>query len=208
MINLYKALLAAQREIGAATKDGTNPHFKSSYETLESVIEATKIPLNKAGLVVVHQLLEVESKPMLSTKIIHADSGEYIESLASLLVSKNDMQQLGSSQTYAKRQNLKALTNLPSIDDDGNEASGSQPQQKQNIDLKDYVVTHGRADIKGKKLSELSYDQLSNISTFWRGKNEALSGILKTTVENAETYLKTTQKNEVPKIDTSEKLPL
>ena len=36
------ALLAAQKEIGNASKDAKNPHFRNSYASLGSVIEAVK----------------------------------------------------------------------------------------------------------------------------------------------------------------------
>ena len=166
MINLYKSLLKAQEQIGAAVKDAKNPHFKSKYETLESVIEAIKKPLNDNGLVVLHQLTRVDDRHFLVTKIIHADSGEHISSECDLILQKNDMQQMGSAQTYAKRQNLKALTNLPSEDDDGNAASQPQNQKTQPskaVDVMtgnpfdDYTINAGpNSKLTGTKLKDHS----------------------------------------------------
>jgi hypothetical protein len=48
---LALALHKAQREIKGALKDSTNPHFKSKYADLSSVIEAVKQPLSNNGIV-------------------------------------------------------------------------------------------------------------------------------------------------------------
>ena len=50
---LAKALAAAQAEIEGASKDKTNPHFKSRYADLASVWEACRKPLSKHGLSVI-----------------------------------------------------------------------------------------------------------------------------------------------------------
>ena len=43
---LIGALIKAQSEMTFASKTGTNPHFKSGYAPLETVIDAVKNPLN------------------------------------------------------------------------------------------------------------------------------------------------------------------
>lgn len=202
MINIYKALLAAQKEINFAVKDGKNPHFKSKYETLESVIEATKKPLNDKGLVVVHKLLSRDDIPALSTQIIHAESGEYVESVCDLILSKKDMQQMGSAQTYAKRQNLKALTNLPSDDDDGNAATGKQ-EIKEKTNHSEYVMQFGKKHIN-KKMSEISHKEHLDMIKFI--KEEQAQG--KYNIKSANDYLyyaeKYLQSIQPPSINTSE----
>ena len=120
MKTIHKALLEAQKVITHATKDATNPHFKSKYATLESVIDAVKKPLNDVGIYITHST-SIEGN--LMTSLIHAESGESIVSQSPLIMNRQDMQQLGSAQTYAKRFNLTALLNLPTEDDDGNTVS-------------------------------------------------------------------------------------
>ena len=39
-IQAIKALNKAQKEMGKALKNATNPHFRSSYADLKSVVEA------------------------------------------------------------------------------------------------------------------------------------------------------------------------
>ena len=116
--NIAKALCEAQKKINHATKDSKNPHFKNDYASLEAVIDATKASLLEQGIVVVQS---VEGST-LETRLQHS-SGEYFESTINLLMTKNDMQGLGSSITYARRYQLAAMLNISQADDDGNAAS-------------------------------------------------------------------------------------
>ena len=47
---IFDALSKAQGEMEGAKKDSTNPHFKSKYADLESVVDACRIPFAKHGL--------------------------------------------------------------------------------------------------------------------------------------------------------------
>ena len=53
LANVCKALAAAQGKLRKAVKDSTNPHFRSRYADLESVIEAMREPFASEGLSVV-----------------------------------------------------------------------------------------------------------------------------------------------------------
>lgn len=122
IINISKAMLAAQKNIECVIKDSTNPFFKSKYANLESVIEACKKHFNDAGIVVT-QLVDFDTNgEFLSTLLIHAETGEFIGSRMTL-PTLDDQQKRGSAVTYLKRYTLQALAFLPSEDDDGNLAS-------------------------------------------------------------------------------------
>jgi hypothetical protein len=115
--SLAKALAAAQGKFRKAIKDSTNPHFRSRYADLESVIEAMRAPFADEGLSIVQYTAGTE----LVTIILHS-SGEWIESAVPLLILKNDMQGVGSAITYARRYGLAAACGISQTDDDGNEA--------------------------------------------------------------------------------------
>lgn len=120
---ISKALLAAQREIGAAKKGSTNPFFKSSYASLGDVMEACKDALNKNGIAVLQPIID----DSVETVLLH-ESGEWIGSSMKIVVSKpNDPQALGSAISYTKRYSLQAMLFIPSEDDDGNEATVKSP---------------------------------------------------------------------------------
>lgn len=123
--NIAKALLTAQRSIGSAKKDSKNPFFKSSYADLPTVMEVVKQPLNEAGIVVLQPATHREGKNFITTTLLHAESGEWIESETEVVVAKaGDPQAFGAAQTYARRFGLQAMLFVPAEDDDGNVAAG------------------------------------------------------------------------------------
>ena len=124
------ALLAAQKEIENASKDAKNPHFRSSYASLGSVIEATKGPLNKNGISVIQSLSSdsaANSGLLLRTRLLHT-SGQWIEDCAYSPLPKADPQGVGSATTYLRRYSLAALLCITQEDDDGNAARPTTPQ--------------------------------------------------------------------------------
>src|SRR4051812_44068306 len=118
------ALLKAQRNMGAATKDAANPYFKSKYADLGSVMEVVKDPLNAEGISILQPVSSRDGSHYVETLLLH-ESGEYIASEAlKLELNKTDMQQLGSAITYARRYTLQSLLSIPAEDDDGEGAVG------------------------------------------------------------------------------------
>ena len=121
------ALLAAQKEIGNASKDAKNPHFRNSYASLGSVIEAVKEPLNRNGIAVIQSLSSDSgnnSGLLLRTRLLHT-SGQFIEDTAYSPLPKADPQGVGSATTYLRRYSLAALLSITQEDDDGNGASAA-----------------------------------------------------------------------------------
>lgn len=126
VVNIAAALLAAQKAITSATKEASNPYFKSKYADLSSVMGAVKGPLNDNGIVI----LQFPSTPYshgerdvigLTTRLQHV-SGEFIEATAIVPLSKADPQAFGSAITYARRYSLQAAVGLLAEDDDGEAA--------------------------------------------------------------------------------------
>lgn len=118
------ALVKAQSEMGAATKDSKNPFFKSSYADLNAIREATIPVLNAHGITVLQPMTVVDGKQYVETTLLH-DSGEYLTSLTEIVAAKaNDPQAAGSAQTYARRYGLQAFLCVGAEDDDGEKAMG------------------------------------------------------------------------------------
>ena len=130
--NLASAMLAFQKLAVTAKKDGKNPHFRSSYSKLESVIEAVNQG-NQFGLFFTQEIdyvyvshRDTKSEPIVVTTVRHEhDENTYVSKLPVILSDANmeNPQKVGSAITYAKRYTLQAVYGLPSEDDDGNEAS-------------------------------------------------------------------------------------
>ena len=130
--NLASAMLEFQKLSVSAKKDGKNPHFRSNYSKLESVIEAVNQG-NQFGLFFTQEIVYVwtshhdaKSEVVVVTTVRHEnDENTYVSKLPIILSNANmeNPQKVGSAITYAKRYTLQAVYGLPSEDDDGNEAS-------------------------------------------------------------------------------------
>ena len=125
----------------SASKDSKNPHFKSSYASLEAVISAA----NEATQFGICFTQEIDFEfngdagmTFVRTVLIHAPSGEQRTSRTPIR-SKDpaDPQKMGSGITYAKRYGLQSALGLPSEDDDGNEASKAPKGKVQHINPDD-----------------------------------------------------------------------
>lgn len=127
---LAGALTKAQSALKPASKDGTNPHFKSSYATLQSVWDAARAVLTPNGLSVVQTFEDGEADCVkLRTTLLHS-SGQWISGVLTLKPTKADPQGAGSAITYARRYALAAILGIVADeDDDGNAASA--PQKKE-----------------------------------------------------------------------------
>ena len=130
--NLKTAMLEFQKLAVTAKKDGKNPHFRSNYSTLESVITAVNQG-NQFGLYFTQEIdyvyvshMETKSEVVVVTTVRHTnDDNTYVSKLPIILTQTNmeNPQKIGSAITYAKRYTLQSVYGLPSEDDDGNKAA-------------------------------------------------------------------------------------
>jgi len=135
MSEIHKALLAAQAEYPALTRDGSNPHFRSDYVTLESLLRSVLPILNGKGVLLVQSPNiaggGIDTTDILVTQLIHAESGELVETHTRLYLGKEDAQAFGSAMTYARRYALMGMLGLVGEDDDDGNAA-SAPAATQN----------------------------------------------------------------------------
>jgi len=149
--NLATALAQAQAEMGSARKDGKNPHFRSTFATLASVVEAVKGPLANHGLAYVQMIHSEDGKVGIETRLYHG-----AESLTSPILwlpydnqkGRSTAQAIGSAITYGRRYQLMAMLGIPQEDDDGNDAGRdgraaareqARAQDRGNIRLRETV---------------------------------------------------------------------
>lgn len=118
MKNLIEALIKAQGEFPAVTKDAKNPHFGNAYATLDQVISITGPALRKNGLCIIQTF---NNDLSLTTTLWHV-SGEEIHGTQPLLMGKQDAQGLAGSSTYARRYGILSILGIASEDDDGQSA--------------------------------------------------------------------------------------
>lgn len=145
---LMGALSKAQAKIQPASKDKSNPFFKSKYADLASVWDACRDALSDNGLAVVQTINQNDKGMSLITTLGHS-SGQWIKSEMPIVTAKNDPQTLGSAITYFRRYSLSAIVGVSPEDDDGEKAQ----QQFRKSDVK----------LELKKISDLEASDLTFI---------------------------------------------
>lgn len=130
--NVYSALLRARAEFAPVVKGKTNPHFKSRYADLETVLDAVSEPLARQGLVLIQAPDVTAEGIVLVTSLVWTGSQEKISCRYPIVPAKpNDPQALASAITYARRYSALALLGIAPEDDDGNAASSNKTSQQQ-----------------------------------------------------------------------------
>ena len=135
MENICKAFVKFQSEFKGMKPDSSNPFFKSTYISLDGILETVRPILAKNGLAVIQEATGDGDYIFVKTKLIH-ESGEMIETeILKMKPQKNDPQSMGSCITYSKRYQLAALLGIcECIDDDANIATygNSSPDQSKS----------------------------------------------------------------------------
>jgi len=124
---LAKAMAAAQGEIENASKNTVNGHFKNRYADLAEVLNTIREPFSKRGLSFVQFPSFSDGVAHVETMLMH-ESGEWVSSIASAPVGKQDAQGVGSAVTYLRRYSAAAMAGIAQEDDDGNSSVGA-PQK-------------------------------------------------------------------------------
>jgi hypothetical protein len=124
---IAEALSAAQAELTDPPKDSVNPHFKSRYADLATVLKTVRPVLSKHGIALTQTTrVEDDGRMLLVTRLHWRD--EEVVGYYPVSPTKNDPQGLGSAMTYARRYALQAIVGVAADDDDdGNAASAPKP---------------------------------------------------------------------------------
>lgn len=167
---LAKALAAAQGAIKGASKDRTNPHFKSQYADLTAVWEACREALAKNEIAVIQAPRYEDNRLVLHTTLAHS-SGEQISGTFPVTPVQNTPQGLGSALTYARRYSLASMVGVApeGEDDDGNAGSAGTPTNGATRD------TSPPAKVKGALPPEPS-DAVKKAVTKWVDEQLAALG--------------------------------
>lgn len=139
IVEINKALVSFRKELKQPTKDANNPFFKSSYTTLDKVIEAIDETAPKHGLSFIQYPVSKESGEIgMVTMLLH-ESGEMMKfDPVFMKPEKNTPQAAGSVISYLRRYTISSIFGITSDeDDDGNQATGNgnNNQRKQHNQL-------------------------------------------------------------------------
>ena len=120
---LYAALCAAQVDIvnPAKNKKVSAGPKQYSYADLPTVLDVVRGALSGRGIAFVQPFFTVDGRTHLVTKLIHAESGEWVESGFMLPQTGASPQDFGILLTYYRRYGLSAFVGIAGAEDeDGN----------------------------------------------------------------------------------------
>lgn len=136
-MKLTEKLLKIQGAEFRVDKDGKNPHFKSSYVTLDNLLSVLLPIATELKIAITHY---VSDKKLITQVINTEEENDFI--VSEFPIYQEDPQKIGSAITYAKRYNLGAIFNIiTEIDDDGNSVSGDNHRKhdEHGLTLDDYI---------------------------------------------------------------------
>ena len=147
---LAKAIALSQLHVENALKSSTNPHFKSKYADLAEILNTVRPVFSANGIAIVQTPTFESGVASVETMLCH-ESGEFISSVCSSPVSKQDAQGIGSAITYLRRYSLAAMCGIAQEDDDGQHAVQESQTQRQapSRKLSNAEREMGVADMKG-----------------------------------------------------------
>ena len=124
---LAAAMAKAQAQLENAAKSSNNPHFKSKYADLAEILNTVRPAFSANGLSVTQCPSFEAGIASVETVLMHS-SGQWMSSVISAPVGKQDAQGVGSAITYCRRYSLAAIAGIAQEDDDGSSAVGYAPK--------------------------------------------------------------------------------
>lgn len=127
---LAKALAIAQGQIQAATKSSENPAFKksdgkkSTYADLAEVIAVIQKPASENGLSTIFNFKLDADVMFINYELWHSSGEVHVSTWVPMFLRDKTLHGFGASNTFMRRQLLKAIYQIPEEDDDGNSQSG------------------------------------------------------------------------------------
>ena len=183
ILEIAKALIKAQAALLPAVKDAQNPFLKTTYASLNSILDSCRDALRENSLIVVQSPMTAPEHRGtgfigLETKLIHTESGEWFSSLAVVPLAKPDPHAMGVAISYARHYALAAMLGIVSEEDRDcetrrpepkrqemrNETQGNAPSlpgvtydYHQGTDGREYIVASGNTRQHSQTLREAGF---------------------------------------------------
>jgi hypothetical protein len=130
---IFAAIAVAQGKMQPAAKDSINPHFKSRYADLASVVEVGRENLAGVGLAVIQEPLTdiAQGYVGVRTRITHK-SGQWVElePLWAKPARGLGAQEIGAAVTYLRRYTHAPAVGITTDDDDDGETAEGRGKRK------------------------------------------------------------------------------
>ena len=165
--SLHKAIFEAQALFKPVYKSHENPFYKSKYADLGDTWDAVYPALTKCGLL----FMQLPTSLGLLSRLVHVESGEYMECLIEMLYDKDGPQGFGSSLSYYRRYVLSSMLMICPEEDDGNigqkgktaEKEKAEPAKKLEIrtNVTEKSILADIAKAKTRPVLERAYHELN-----------------------------------------------
>lgn len=121
---LTRKVFNLKKEIGAISKDSTNPFYKSKYFDINKLINQLQPLLDKYELVLYQPVVHdyQTGTDVVQSYLKCAETENETPKSEMELPDIKDPQKMGSAVTYYRRYTLTSLLGLQAEDDDGNSA--------------------------------------------------------------------------------------
>jgi hypothetical protein len=139
---LAEALAAAQLEITDPAKDAVNPHFRSKYADLATVLKTVRPVLAKHGIALTQTTQILDGALVLVTRLHWRN--EELCGCYPISPVKADPQGYGSAMTYARRYALQAIVGVAADDDDDGNAASAAPSKPRAGEADELAAFIGR----------------------------------------------------------------
>ena len=189
------ALIAAKAQFKPIHKNKVNPHFKSKYATLDEILEAIAPALLANNLLLIQPTIVKDNSTVLKTILIHAESGEQLESELTI-PAITDPQKLGAAMTYYRRFSICSLLAIaPDDDDDGTTAKATTTVNREvklrnlmtelnlpNRTITELVQRHFGIDCRIGSMTPAEFEQLLTLmretANLAAGNNHQTNGVV------------------------------
>lgn len=187
---LATALAVAQGQIESASKDSTNPHYKSKYADYDSIREVTRKPLSSNGIACLQPARVVESGVEIETFLVHGESGQFVSEVLLIPLGQVTPQAIGSAIQYGRRYSLQSFLGISAggTDDDGNAAEvvanrNFRPDPRPATTKKEPQPSMQEKEVESKGIRDEMIAEIEAIKTKadaakWALANEARKGFL------------------------------
>ena len=168
------ALASAQAELTDPPKDSVNPHFKSRYADLATVLKTVRPVLSKHGIALTQTTNYAEGVLVLVTRLSWRD--EEIVGHYPVIPQQSTPQGYGSALTYARRYAIQAIVGVAADEDDDGNAASAKPSASNVDDLAAFIAkVKACNDLDDLRSWKADAARLGAAATAaWRAKGESL----------------------------------
>lgn len=132
LTKLLPSLINFHKKLDSIEKSSANPFFKSSYSSIDTILEHIKPILADEGLCLYQAIIDGDEGNLCIKTILFHESGEFLETdSVPFPVDKRNIQSTMSSISYIRRYTINAICNLAFKDEDkdGNDIEGTKPHE-------------------------------------------------------------------------------